>query len=362
MKVIVTGGAGFIGSAVCRHLIRSTDWSVINLDKLTYAANIASLASVAASPRYYFVQADIADRETVHALFEQVRPDAVLNLAAESHVDRSIDSAGDFIQTNIVGTFVLLEEARRYFERLTPNRRQAFRFHHVSTDEVFGELGPTGKFVETTPYDPSSPYSASKAASDHLVRAWSRTFGLPVLITNCSNNYGPYQFPEKLVPLMILRALRGETLPIYGAGDNIRDWLHVEDHAAALVTVLAKAVPGSTYNVGCSAERRNLEIVQEICDLVDEFAGLLASGPRRALIRFVTDRPGHDKRYAIDASKLGKDLGWTPIHDLASGLRSTVQWYLSNETWWRPLIERDNPLDRIGVFASAITQRQPQEA
>jgi dTDP-glucose 4,6-dehydratase len=255
-----------------------------------------------------------------------------------------------------------LEEARRYFERLTPNRRQAFRFHHVSTDEVFGELGPTGKFVETTPYDPSSPYSASKAASDHLVRAWSRTFGLPVLITNCSNNYGPYQFPEKLVPLMILRALRGETLPIYGAGDNIRDWLHVEDHAAALVTVLAKAVPGSIYNVGCSAERRNLEIVQEICDLVDEFAGPLASGPRRVLIRFVTDRPGHDKRYAIDASKLGKDLGWTPIHDLAAGLRSTVQWYLSNETWWRPLIERNNPLDRIGVFASAITQRQPQEA
>src|SRR6476660_1544546 len=243
MKVIVTGGAGFIGSAVCRHLIRSTDWSVINLDKLTYAANLASLASVAASRRYYFVQADIADRETVRALVEQVRPDAVLNLAAESHVDRSIDSAGDFIQTNIVGSFVLLEEARRYFERLTPNRRKAFRFHHVSTDEVFGELGSTGKFVETTPYDPSSPYSASKAASDHLVRAWGRTYGLPVLLTNCSNNYGPYQFPEKLVPLMILRALRGQTLPVYGAGDNVRDWLHVDDHAEALLAVLTRGEP-----------------------------------------------------------------------------------------------------------------------
>jgi dTDP-glucose 4,6-dehydratase len=353
MKVIVTGGAGFIGSAVCRHLIRSTDWSVVNLDKLTYAANIDSLASIAASPRYSFVKADIADRETVRALFEQVRPDAVLNLAAESHVDRSIDSAGDFIHTNIVGTFVLLEEARRFFDRLTPNRRKTFRFHHISTDEVFGELGPTGKFVETTPYDPSSPYSASKAASDHLVRAWGRTYGLPVLLTNCSNNYGPYQFPEKLVPLMILRALRGEALPVYGAGDNVRDWLHVEDHAAALLTVLNNAEPGTTYNVGCSAERRNIDMVEAICDLVDELAGPLAAGPRRGLITFVADRPGHDKRYAIDAEKLTARLGWKPAYDLDSGLRQTVQWYLDNEAWWSPLVNQKKALGRVGLIDPA---------
>lgn len=348
MQVIVTGGAGFIGSAVCRHLIGSTEWSVVNLDKLTYAANLASLASIAGSPRYRFVQGDIADRSAVRKLFDDVRPDAVLNLAAESHVDRSIDSADDFIHTNITGTFVLLEEARRHCDRLSPQQRAAFRFHHVSTDEVFGELGPTGKFTETTPYDPSSPYSASKAASDHLVRAWGRTYGLPVLISNCSNNYGPYQFPEKLVPLMILRALKGQTLPVYGAGDNIRDWLHVEDHAGALHTVLATAEPGSTYNIGCSCERRNIDMVEAICDLVDELAGPLGSGPRRKLITFVADRPGHDKRYAIDASKLTKRLGWKPARDLASGLRQTVQWYLDNEAWWRPLVERGNALSRIG--------------
>ena len=275
MRVIVTGGAGFIGSAVCRYLIASTNWSVINFDKLTYAANLASLASVAESSRYNFVRGDIADRSSVRELFATVHPDAVLNLAAESHVDRSIDSADDFIHTNITGTFVLLEEARRFWETLDPQKRATFRFHHVSTDEVFGELGPTGRFTETTPYDPSSPYSASKAASDHLVRAWGRTYGLPVLITNCSNNYGPYQFPEKLVPLMILRALKGQTLPVYGTGENVRDWLHVEDHAAALVTVLVKAEPGSTYNIGASAERRNIDMVEAICDLVDELAGAL---------------------------------------------------------------------------------------
>ena len=246
-------------------------------------------------------------------------------------------SAGDFIHTNINGTFVLLEEARRHCDRLSPQTRAAFRFHHVSTDEVFGELGPTGKFTETTPYDPSSPYSASKAASDHLVRAWGRTYGLPVLLTNCSNNYGPYQFPEKLVPLMILRALKGETLPVYGAGDNVRDWLHVEDHAAALLTVLNKAEPGSTYNIGCSAERRNIDMVEDICDLVDDLAGPLASGPRRGLISFVADRPGHDKRYAIDASKVTAKLGWKPTYDLASGLRQTVQWYLDNESLVAPV-------------------------
>ena len=350
---MVTGGAGFIGSAVCRHLIRSTDWSVVNLDKLTYAANLASLAGIAGNPRYRLIQADIADRDAMRALFDEERPDAVINLAAESHVDRSIDSAGDFIHTNINGTFVLLEEARRHCDRLSQQKRAAFRFHHISTDEVFGELGPAGKFTEATPYDPSSPYSASKAASDHLVRAWGRTYGLPVLLTNCSNNYGPYQFPEKLVPLMILRALEGETLPVYGAGDNVRDWLHVEDHAAALLTVLQHAEPGTTYNIGCSAERRNIDMVEAICDLVDDFAGPIASGPRRGLIRFVADRPGHDKRYAIDASKVTAKLGWKPTYNLASGLRQTVRWYLDNEAWWRPLLARGNALDRIGLKTAA---------
>jgi len=353
MKMIVTGGAGFIGSAVCRHLIGSTDWSVVNLDKLTYAANLASLESIEASPRYRFIHGDIADHELVRTLFDEERPDAVLNLAAESHVDRSIDSAAEFIHTNIDGTFVLLEQARRYCGSLKPERRAAFRFHHVSTDEVFGELGPTGKFTETTPYDPSSPYSASKAASDHLVRAWGRTYGLPVLITNCSNNYGPFQFPEKLVPLMILRALSGQTLPVYGAGDNIRDWLHVDDHAAALLTVLTKAEPGSTYNIGCSAERRNIEMVEAICDSVDELAGPLPSGSRRSLITFVADRPGHDKRYAIDATKLTTRLGWAPAHDLSSGLRQTVRWYLDNEAWWRALVDRSDALSRLGLAARA---------
>jgi dTDP-glucose 4,6-dehydratase len=358
MRVIVTGGAGFIGSAVCRHLIRSTDWSVVNFDKLTYAANRASLASIESDRRYRFLRGDISDRKAVRSLLETVRPNAVLNLAAESHVDRSIDAAGDFISTNINGTFVLLEEARRYWEGLEPARRKAFRFHHVSTDEVFGELGPTGKFIETTPYDPSSPYSASKAASDHLVRAWGRTYGLPVLITNCSNNYGPYQFPEKLVPLMILRALGGEALPVYGTGDNVRDWLHVEDHAAALLAVLGNAEVGSTYNIGCSSERRNIEIVESICELVDELAGPLPSGPRRNLITFVADRPGHDKRYAIDATKLVSRLGWRPAYDLATGLRQTVQWYLENEAWWAPLIESGNPLGRIGLMKAGGMARQ----
>ncbi len=350
MRVMVTGGAGFIGSAVCRHLIRSTTWSVVNLDKLTYAANLASLASIATNGRYHFVKGDIADRETVRKVFDKVQPDAVLNLAAESHVDRSIDAAAEFITTNINGTFTLLEEARRYCDSLPPKRRAAFRFHHVSTDEVFGDLGATGRFVETTPYSPSSPYSASKAASDHLVRSWGRTYGLPVLITNCSNNYGPYQFPEKLIPLMTLRALRGERLPVYGTGNNVRDWLHVDDHASALVTVLERAVPGSTYNIGCASERRNIEIVEQICNLVDEFVGKLPSGPRRGLIELVEDRPGHDKRYAMDASKLHEHFGWRPAYDLCSGLRSTVQWYLDNEAWWRPLLNRSDALGRLGLF------------
>jgi dTDP-glucose 4,6-dehydratase len=349
MQVIVTGGAGFIGSAVCRHLIDATAWSVVNLDKLTYAAKLDSLASIAGNERYRFVQGDIADAATVRALFAEVRPGAVLNLAAETHVDRSIDAAADFIRSNINGTFVVLEEARRYCDSLPATARTAFRLLHVSTDEVFGTLGEAGAFSETTPYDPSSPYAASKAASDHLVRAWGRTYGLPVLITNCSNNYGPYQFPEKLVPLMVLRALIGEPLPVYGKGENIRDWLYVEDHAQALVTVLTRGAPGSTYNIGAASERRNIDMVETICDLLDELAGPLASGKRRALITFVEDRPAHDKRYAIDAAKVRADLGWRPAHDLAAGLRRTVQWYLDNEAWWRPLIARGDALGRRGL-------------
>jgi dTDP-glucose 4,6-dehydratase len=348
MKVLVTGGAGFIGSAVCRHIIQSTNWSVLNLDKLTYAANPLSLAKIAANDRYHFLQGDIADAKTVHAALERFRPDAVLNLAAETHVDRSIDAAAEFITTNINGTFVLLEKARQYWENLDGDRRSSFRLLHVSTDEVFGELGPTGLFSETTPYQPSSPYAASKAASDHLVRAWGRTYGLPILITNSSNNYGPYQFPEKLIPLMILRSLRGEALPVYCKGDNVRDWLHVEDHARALLTVLKGAEPGSTYNIGSSSERRNIEVVQEVCDLVDEFAGAISSGPRRELIRFVEDRPGHDKRYAIDASKLRDHFDWRPTQELTSGLRNTVRWYVDNQDWWRPLVENNNALSRLG--------------
>ena len=347
MKVVVTGGAGFIGSAVCRYLISETNWLVINLDKLTYAANLNSLVTISDNPRYRFVQGDIADRHLVRELLSEAQPDVVLNLAAETHVDRSIDAAADFIHTNIVGTFALLEEARSYWSQLSSARRAGFRLHHVSTDEVFGDLGATGLFTETTPYRPSSPYSASKAASDHLVRAWGHTHGLPVLLTNCSNNYGPYQYPEKLIPLMILRALRGERLPVYGAGDNVRDWLHVDDHARALITVLENAPPGSTFNIGCASERRNIDIVEEICDLVDELAGPLPSGPRRDLIMFVRDRPGHDRRYAIDATPLRNDLGWRPIYALGAGLRSTVAWYLSNEAWWAPLIE--GALTRLGV-------------
>ena len=358
MRVIVTGGAGFIGSAVCRYLIGATSWSVVNLDKLTYAANLDLLGSIAGNERYRFVHGDIADARVVHALFGEVGPDAVINLAAELHVDRSIDAAADFIHTNINGTFVLLEETRRYYDSLPAERCQAFRFHHLSTDEVFGALDETGRFSESSPYNPSSPYAASKAASDHLVRAWGRTYGLPVLITNCSNNYGPYQFPEKLIPLMILRALQGQALPVYGTGDNVRDWLHVEDCATALVTVLTRAEPGSTYNIGCSAERRNIEIVEAICDLVDELAGPLPSGPRRGLIAFVEDRPGHDKRYAIDASRIRENLGWRPVHDLASGLRQTVQWYLDNESWWRPVVERNSALGRLGLQRSRRKHRQ----
>jgi dTDP-glucose 4,6-dehydratase len=339
--VLVTGGAGFIGSAVVRHLVGERGAGVVNVDKLTYAATLDSVAPVAGHPGYAFERVDICDREAVREVFERHRPGAVVHLAAESHVDRSIDGPDDFVRTNVLGTFALLEAARRHCGGLAGAERDAFRFVHVSTDEVYGSLADEGRFDEGSAYDPSSPYSATKAGADHLVRAWHRTYGLPAIVTNGSNNYGPYQFPEKLVPLMILNALEGRELPVYGRGDNVRDWLHVEDHALALAAVLERGRPGATYLVGARQERRNLELVRAICDLVDELAGPLppgagAAGPtrRRELIRFVEDRPGHDYRYAIDPTRVETELGWRPRHDLESGLRATVRWYLENRGWW----------------------------
>ncbi|WP_322529113.1 dTDP-glucose 4,6-dehydratase [Salinicola sp. LHM] len=336
MKILVTGGAGFIGSAVIRHLIRDTAHAVVNVDKLTYAGNLASLSDATQSDRYAFEQVDICDADALRGVFERHQPDAVMHLAAESHVDRSIHGPADFIQTNLVGTGVLLEAARAYFEGLSGTRREGFRFHHVSTDEVYGDLeGPDGLFTEQTPYAPSSPYSASKAGSDHLVRAWHRTFGLPVLVTNCSNNYGPYHFPEKLIPLMILNARAGKPLPVYGDGSQVRDWLYVEDHARALVTVIESGRVGETYNIGGHNEHRNLEVVERICALLEELAPQHPEGVTRYadLITYVKDRPGHDVRYAIDAGKVERELGWRPRETFESGLRKTVQWYLDNHVW-----------------------------
>ncbi|HEY4215984.1 MAG TPA: dTDP-glucose 4,6-dehydratase [Gemmatimonadaceae bacterium] len=325
--ILVTGGAGFIGSAVVRWLIAHTSHDVVVVDKLTYAGHLESLAPVSESPRYHFERVDICDGPSVRRVFAAHRPNAVLHLAAESHVDRSIDGPGDFIQTNVVGTFALLEESRRMC-LADAERREGFRFVHVSTDEVFGSLGDDGAFTETTPYDPSSPYSASKAASDHLVRAWHRTYGLPTIVTNCSNNYGPYQFPEKLIPLMIYKALDRQPMPVYGRGENIRDWLYVEDHVRALVTVLESGTPGETYNIGGRSERRNIDVATTICDIVDELCP--DNGPsRRSLLTFVPDRPGHDFRYAIDSSKIEAALGWSPTETFESGLRKTVEWYVS---------------------------------
>ena len=338
-KILVTGGAGFIGSAVCRHLV-GAGGEVINFDKLTYAANLASLAEVEGSNHYAFVKGDVADRAAVRAAIEAHRPDAIMHLAAESHVDRSIESAEPFVQTNIVGTFTMLEEALRHWRSLEGQAKDDFRFLHISTDEVFGSLGEDGLFTEETPYDPRSPYSASKAAADHLVSAWGHTHGLPVLTSNCSNNYGPYHFPEKLIPLIILNALEGKPLPVYGDGGHVRDWLFVEDHAEALHLMLRRAAPGSTYNIGGRSERTNLQVVQAICDLLDEAAPPLSSGPRRELIGFVPDRPGHDRRYGVDPSKIGEDLGWTPKTDFETGLRRTVDWYLARRDWWGPLRAR----------------------
>jgi dTDP-glucose 4,6-dehydratase len=337
LKILVTGGAGFIGSAVCRHLIEDTDHSVINLDKLTYSSTLTSLASIEGSNRYSFVQADIADAEAVAKIFAREKPDAVMHLAAESHVDRSITGPGEFIQTNVVGTYVLLQAALHHWRGLEGEAKANFRFHHVSTDEVYGSLEDDGLFTETTPYDPSSPYSASKAASDHLVMAWGRTYGLPVVISNCSNNYGPYHFPEKLIPLVIINALEGRPLPVYGDGSNVRDWLFVEDHARALLTICTTGQVGQTYNVGGRNERTNLQVVHAICDELDRIAPNAQIGPRRGLITYVTDRPGHDHRYAIDATKLETELGWRASHVFETGLAETVRWYLERRDWWEPL-------------------------
>jgi dTDP-glucose 4,6-dehydratase len=337
MRVLVTGGAGFIGSAVCRLFVGELGVSVLNVDKLTYAANPASLQSVANDPAYAFRQADIGDRAAVAALFGSFAPDAVLHLAAESHVDRSIDGPGEFIKTNIDGTYALLEAAREYWRALPAEGARRFRFHHVSTDEVFGSLGPEGRFSELSRYQPNSPYAASKAASDHLVRAWHETFGLPTVMSNCSNNYGPYHFPEKLIPLCILKALHGEPIPVYGTGDNIRDWLYVEDHARALHAVLTRGRPGESYNIGGDGERTNLEVVTAICNLLDDLVPGSPHRPHARLISFVADRPGHDQRYAMDAAKIVAELGWQPRESFQTGLRKTVQWYLSNRWWWEPI-------------------------
>ncbi|WP_070884649.1 dTDP-glucose 4,6-dehydratase [Pseudomonas sp. D2-3] len=349
MRILVTGGAGFIGSALIRHLINDTDHEVLNLDKLTYAGNLESLGEVENSPRYRFLQADIGDQAAVSEALESFQPDAIMHLAAESHVDRSIDGPTAFIQTNIVGTYALLEATRAYWSTLDEPRRQAFRFHHISTDEVYGDLhGVDDLFTETTPYAPSSPYSASKAASDHLVRAWQRTYGLPVLLTNCSNNYGPYHFPEKLIPLVILNALDGKSLPVYGNGQQVRDWLFVEDHARALLQVVTRGAVGETYNIGGHNEQKNLDVVHAICDLLDELQPR-AAGSYREQVTFVTDRPGHDLRYAIDASKIERELGWKPEETFPSGLRKTVRWYLDNLDWCRRVQDGSYQRERLGA-------------
>ena len=354
MRILVTGGCGFIGSNLVRLLV-GRGHTVLNLDKLTYAGNRASLRDLEGTAAYEWLGADVADAGAVNAAFGRFRPEAVMHLAAESHVDRSIDAPGEFIQTNVVGTYTLLEAARRYYGTLEPGN--GFRFLHVSTDEVYGSLGPEGAFVETTPYDPRSPYSASKAASDHLARAWRSTFGLPVLVTNCSNNYGPCQFPEKLIPVVILKALAGEPIPIYGQGDQVRDWLYVEDHAEALLTVLERGAPGATYNIGGENERRNIDLVHTLCGLLDELAPRADGRPYREQIVFVADRPGHDQRYAMDISRIRRELGWEPRQDHETGFRKTVRWYLENRPWWEAILSGEYRLVRQGVAPLPAPER-----
>lgn len=346
--ILVTGGAGFIGSAVVRHLLGDTEARVVNVDKLTYAANLDSLDGIASNPRYAFEQQCICEPDQLRILFEKHRPTAVLNLAAESHVDRSIDAPSEFMQTNIIGTFNLLQAALRHWRGLSPEARAGFRFVHVSTDEVFGSLGREGLFTEATAYAPNSPYSASKASSDHLVRAWRETYELPTIVTNCTNNYGPYQFPEKLIPHMVIRGLAGESLPVYGDGQNVRDWLYVEDHAKALAMVLRHGIVGETYNIGARSERTNLQVVETICHLLDELVPD-ASGSRQRLISYVEDRPGHDQRYAIDPGKIERELGWSATEKFESGLRKTVRWYCENRDWWQAILDRGYQRPRIGL-------------
>ena len=349
MKILVTGGAGFIGSAVIRELINNTNHEVLNVDKLTYAGNPESLCSISSDSRYQFSQTDICDEKAVNTVFDSFSPDIVMHLAAESHVDRSIDGPGEFIQTNVIGTFNLLQAARKHYESLSEDRKAIFRFHHISTDEVYGDLeGTTDLFTEETSYAPSSPYSASKASSDHLVRSWNRTFGLPVVVTNCSNNYGPFHFPEKLIPLVILNALDEKALPVYGDGKQVRDWLYVEDHARALIKVATEGALGETYNIGGFNEKENIEVVRTICAILDDIRPR-GSGAYSDLIEFVKDRPGHDLRYAIDASKIERDLGWRPEETFETGIRKTIEWYLANETWWKRVQDGSYSRERLGL-------------